>query len=156
MAISVSNLSDVIKHEMREWYHLGLKGFCTNKDIEANGVFHWFPRTCCAKQAKFDKRTPCLFKLEYQGQEMIGLCIRTYIVRKTKVIRPSSTQITARGVLHKATDLNTKLRRLQSRRVHEYKFSSKGVSKCHLKGPIAKFRSVLKTSRALSGLTRGF
>ena len=96
MAISGSSLSDVIKPEMRERYQLGLKGFCTDKDIEADDVYHWFPRTCCAKHAKFDKRTPGLFKLEYQGQEMIGLCSKTYIVRKTKVIRPSSTQITAR------------------------------------------------------------
>ena len=156
MAISGSSLSDVIKPEMRERYQLGLKGFCTDKDIEADDVYHWFPRTCCPKHAKFDKRTPGLFKLEYQGQEMIGLCSKTYIVRKTKVIRPSSTQITARGVLHKARGLKTKLRRLQSHRVHEYKFSSKGVSKRHLKGPMAKFRSVLKTRKAQSGLNRGF
>ena len=156
MAISGSSLSDVIKPEMRERYQLGLKGFCTDKDIEADDVYHWFPRTCCPKHAKFDKRTPGLFKLEYQGQEMIGLCSKTYIVRKTKVIRPSSTQITARGVLHKARGLKTKLRRLQSCRVHEYKFSSKGVSKRHLKGPMAKFRSVLKTRKAQSGLNRGF
>ena len=39
MAIFGSNLSDMIKPEMRKRYHLVLKGFCTDKDIEAIG-FH--------------------------------------------------------------------------------------------------------------------
>ena len=29
--------------------------------------------TCCEKHAKFDKRTPGLFKLEFKGKEVIGL-----------------------------------------------------------------------------------
>ena len=65
MAISGSSLEEVTKHEMRERYQQGLTGFCTNTDIEADAVYHWFPRTFCTKRAKFNKRTPGLFKLEY-------------------------------------------------------------------------------------------
>ena len=35
---------------------------------------------CCAKRAKFDKRTPGLFKLEFKGDKMICLCPKTYII----------------------------------------------------------------------------
>ena len=38
----------------------------------------WNPEECCVKQKKFDKRTPGLFKIEWQGQGMIGLCSKTY------------------------------------------------------------------------------
>ena len=157
MAISGSSLEEVIKPEMREQYERGLNGFCIDDiDIEANAIHHWFPRTCCSKHAKYDKRTPGLFKLEYQGDEMIGLCSKTYIVRKTKVIRPSSKRMAALHILNKAKRQKNKLRRLQTRRVNEYKLSSKGVSKRHLKAPMAKFRQVLKSRKAQSGCNTGF
>ena len=77
MAISGSCLEDVIKPEMREKYAQGLNGFCTDESVEADANLHWFPHTCCSKHAKYDKRTPGLFKLEYQGGEMIGVCSKT-------------------------------------------------------------------------------
>ena len=146
MAISGSNLEDVIKPEMRTKYLQEMKGFCTDMDIEADAQHHWFPRTCCAKHAKYDKRTPGLFKLEYQGNEMTGLCSKTYIVRKTKMVKPTSTRVSAFGLLNKAKGWKPRRRRrhLQSRRVNEFKFSSKGVSKRNLKAPMTKFRCVLK------------
>ena len=156
MAISGSCLEDVIKPEMRETFEKGLKGFCTDKDIEADTVHHWFPRTCCTKHAKFDKRTPGLFKLEYQGDEMIGLCSKTYIVRKTKVYRPSTSKRAAFHLLRRSMRLPPKRCPFTSRMQNEYKFSSKGVSKRHLKSPMAKFRTVLKSRKAQSGLNRGF
>lgn len=64
-------------------YQEGLTGFCNDNEVEADAQYHWFPRTCCTKHAKYDKRTPGLFKLEYQGDEMIGLCSKTYIVQKS-------------------------------------------------------------------------
>ena len=62
IAISGSSLEDVIKPEMRTKYLQGMKRFCTDMDIGADAQHHWFPRTCCAK---YDKRTPGFFKLEY-------------------------------------------------------------------------------------------
>lgn len=69
--------------------------FCSDFAIEADAEHHWFPRTCCAKHAKYDKSTAGLFKLEYQGDEMIGLCSKTYIVRKIKLVSPSSKRLAA-------------------------------------------------------------
>ena len=156
MAISGSSLEDVIKPWMMDQYQRGLKGFCKDSEIEADAGYHWFPRTCCSRHAKYDKRTPGLFKLEYQGDEMIGLCSKTYIVRKTKVICPSNTQMAARRLLNKARGRKTVVKRLQPRRSHEYKFSSKGVSKRHLRAPMTKFRRVLRTRKAEGGHNRGF
>ena len=38
----------------------------------------WEPKECCIKQKKYDKRTPGLFKIEWQGEGMVGLCSKTY------------------------------------------------------------------------------
>ena len=157
MAISGSSLEDIIKPEMKAEYDLGLRGYCVDMNIEADNQHHWFPRTCCSVHAKYDKRTPGLFKLEYQGDEMIGLCSKTYIVRKGKLIQPSSCRITASRLLNKAKEWGLKRNgRRRAQLVQEYKFSSKGVSKRHLTSPMTKFRRVLKTHRAQSGCNRGF
>ena len=39
---------------------------------------NWFPRECCTEHAKYDKRTPGLFKLEASGRELIALASKTY------------------------------------------------------------------------------
>ena len=38
----------------------------------------WYPRPCCENRMKFDRRTPGLFKLEFQGDGIIALCSKTY------------------------------------------------------------------------------
>jgi hypothetical protein len=42
--------------------------------------------------AKFDKRTPGLFKLEYEGDEMIGLCSKSYVVANSKETKPENSK----------------------------------------------------------------
>ena len=156
MAISGSCLEDIIKPEMREIFEKGLKGFCTDMDIEADTEHHWFPRTCCTKHAKFDKRTPGLFKLEYKGDEMIGLCSKTYIVRSTKCVRPSPSRRAAYHLLRRSMKLRRKRCHFEYRKQNDYKFSSKGISKRFVKAPMTQFRRVLKTSRPQGSLNRGF
>ena len=87
---------------------------------------------------------------------MIGLCSKTYIVRKTKELKPTNTRICAFRLLKKAKDCKLVRRPLQCRRVNEYKFSSKGVSKRHLTAPMTKFRSIWKTRKAQSGFNCSF
>jgi hypothetical protein len=156
MAISGSCLEDIIKPDMQEKYKQGLKGFCTDTEVEADAQHHWFPRTCCSKHARYDKRTPGLFKLEYQGDEMIGLCSKTYIVRKTKFLNPSSRNIAASRLLTRAKKLKPRKRLQKSRQTQEFKFSSKGISKRSVKAPMTAFRQVLKTGMSQSGHNRGF
>ncbi|XP_053395709.1 uncharacterized protein LOC128555915 [Mercenaria mercenaria] len=107
MAISSSSLEDVIKPDMFEKYKSGLQGFCTDTDIDAKK--HWFPRTCCAKHAKHDKRNPGLFKLEYEGKEMIGLYSKTYIIRKQNEYKCSTKGVSKRALQTTMTKFRTVL-----------------------------------------------
>ena len=38
---------------------------------------NWFPRTDTVEHAKYDKRTPGLFKVEWEGNGIISLCSKT-------------------------------------------------------------------------------
>ena len=156
MAISGSCLDEVIKPDMRNKYERGLKGFCTDDQIEAETNFHWFPRTCCSKHAKFDKRTPGLFKLEYQGNELIGLCSKIYIVRKSKMLKPSFARLASYNLLRKSFKLKRKRCHYSQKPVHEYQFSSKGISKRSVKAPMTSFRRVFKTHKAHGARNRRF
>ena len=98
IAIAGKSLLDVIKPEMREHFLHGLQGFCTNQDIEPDTIFHWFPRTCCDQHKLYDKRTPGLMKLEYEGELMIGLCSKTYMIRNGDDVKFSSKGISKQKV----------------------------------------------------------
>jgi hypothetical protein len=60
IAFSGEHFEDLIKPELKEDYLL-------NKN-------KWFPRDDTKEHAKFDKRTPGLFKEEYRGKSIIALC----------------------------------------------------------------------------------
>ena len=66
IAFSAENFEDLIKPELKEDYLL-------NKN-------KWFPRDDTKENAKFDKRTPGLFKEEYRGKSIIALCPKMYFV----------------------------------------------------------------------------
>ena len=66
IAFSAQNFEDLIKPELKEHY-------LQNK-------YKWFPRDDTKENAKFDKRTPGLFKVEYTGKSLIGLCPKMYFV----------------------------------------------------------------------------
>ena len=47
-------------------------------DFTANETTNFFPRTCCAKHKKHDKREPGLFKEEFRCTQMLCLKNGTY------------------------------------------------------------------------------
>ena len=51
---------------------------CDDIPFRARAVF--FPRECCSSHKAYDKRTPVLFKIEAEGNAMIGLRSKTYIL----------------------------------------------------------------------------
>jgi hypothetical protein len=63
MALS-GEFNDLIKLELRD-------EFKKEKD-------KWFPRTDTQEHIQYDKRTPGLFKIEYEGEGMVALCSKTY------------------------------------------------------------------------------
>ncbi len=96
MSLSSASLDDIIKPELRAEFQRGLTGMC---DDAFNGPEQrWFPRTCCTDHAKFDKRVPGLFKTEYEADEMIGLCSKTYVARKGEEVKFSSKGVGKRHV----------------------------------------------------------
>ena len=64
IAISGECLEDLVKPEMIHEFE--------------NDKCNWFPRTDTEEHAKHDKRTPGLFKVEWEGNGIISLCSKTY------------------------------------------------------------------------------
>ncbi len=81
LAISGMCLEDVIKPSMKLKFDMAVKGSCEVECLEAGGDY-WFPRECCERHIKYDRRTPGLFKLEAQGEEMYALCSKTYLLKQ--------------------------------------------------------------------------
>ena len=73
LALSEKELYDCIREKSKaEWGSLRTKD-CKD-DFTANATTKFFPRTCCTKHMKLDKREPGLFKEEYRCTEMLCLC----------------------------------------------------------------------------------
>ena len=64
IAISSDSFDEIIKPSMRVEYE-------QNKP-------DWFPRNDTLEHARYDKRTPGLFKVEWEGDGIIALCSKTY------------------------------------------------------------------------------
>jgi hypothetical protein len=93
LALARENFVDIIKPTMKEKYRAALEGLCNTEEFKADNDMHWFPRSCCTTHAQYDKRTPGLFKKEFVGDEMIGLCAKTYIVK-----RGDETKFSCKGI----------------------------------------------------------
>ena len=95
-ALSSSNLEDVIKpgkkKEFYENYHKWLPAqACPSHKEEfvskkSQGL-PFDPHSCCVKQQNFDKRSPGLFKLEWEGAGFIGLCSKLILALGSKTSR---------------------------------------------------------------------
>lgn len=96
--IAGPTLQSIIKPEKRVDYSKGLHGYCGNQEPEPDRKLHWFPRQCCDEHSKMDKRTPGLFKIEFEGDEMIGLCSKTYMATGEQGTKFSSKGINKRSV----------------------------------------------------------
>ena len=88
LALSSDNLADVIKPDLQRQFYADYDQWFPSEvcaDHRAD-----FISTCgfskssrpdcqaCRDRKLFDKRTPGLFKLEYDGEGMISLCSKTY------------------------------------------------------------------------------
>ena len=98
ISITSEKIEDIIKPSFKELYNFNLKGFCTNDPYNADNIHHWFPRTCCPKHNKHDNRTPGLFKIEFEGEEIIGLSSKTYLVRQGDKVKFSSKGVNKQHV----------------------------------------------------------
>ena len=85
LAITGLSLFDIIKPEMCTNFLDSIKNNCFLENITP--AESWFPRSCCQKHMNHDKRTPGLFKMEFEGKEMVNLCSKTYIASKNSEVK---------------------------------------------------------------------
>ena len=89
-ALSSTNLDDIVNPEKREAYyserHLWLPSESCNDPHHRNQYVQamsynllWFPLPSCIERKKIDKRTPGLFKIEWEGDKMTSLNSKCYI-----------------------------------------------------------------------------
>ena len=77
LALSEKELYDCIREESKAEKNLLRTEDCKD-DFTANATTNFFPRTCCTKHMKHDKREIGLFKEEFRCTEMLCLCSKTY------------------------------------------------------------------------------
>ena len=77
LALSEKELYYCIREKPKAKWGLTRTEDCKD-DFTANATNNFFPRTCCTKHVKHDKREPGLFKEEFRSQEMLCLCSKTY------------------------------------------------------------------------------
>ena len=83
LALAEEDLDDCFLPSKRaEWTERRSKD-CRD-DFRAVAKNNFFPRTCCSKHKKHDKREPGLFKEEFRCTEMLCLCSKTYCCYDSK------------------------------------------------------------------------
>ena len=83
LALAAEDLDDCILPSKRaEWTERRSKD-CPD-DFRADAKNNFFPRTCCSKHKKHDKREPRLFKEEFRCTEILCLCSKTYCCYDSK------------------------------------------------------------------------
>ena len=87
MSLPGSSFEDVIspskRHEFYSNFHHWLPSQSCSRHrqqwIEKKCLSQeWTPDECCLEQQRYDKRTPGLFKTEWEGTAMVCLCSKTY------------------------------------------------------------------------------
>ena len=70
LALSEKELYDCLREESKAEWELMRTEDCKDH-FTANATTNFFPRTCCTKHMKHDKREPALFKEEFRCAEML-------------------------------------------------------------------------------------
>ena len=95
-ALSSPSFEEAVKSEMKETYKQQIYGKCTESSNTQDDT--WFPRACCKLHATHDKRTPGIFKIEFNGNEMVALCSKTYIINNDAQYKFSCKGINKRNL----------------------------------------------------------
>ena len=127
IALAGESLEDLIKPNLRETF--------------SQEKTQWFPRDDTAEHKRYDKRTPGLFKVEWEGDGIIALCSKTYFCFGTK------EKFSCKGVNKRSNKdiINQEL----FLRVLETKQSASGVNK----GFRVKDNSVYTYTQTRTGFT---
>ena len=96
IALSEESLEAAIKPHMVSAYVNSVRKRCVDLPSVPVSTDCWFPRKCCKKHEKHDLYTPGLFKVEFQGHEMVGLCSKTYAGQNADSVKYSCKGINTR------------------------------------------------------------
>ena len=77
LALSEKELYDCFREESKAGWEIMTTEDCED-DFTANVTTNCFPRTCCTKHRKDDKREPGLSREEFRCTEILYLCSKTY------------------------------------------------------------------------------
>ena len=127
LALSEKKLYDCIRDESKAEWELMRTEDCKNEST-ANAITNFFPRTCCKKHMKHDKREPGLFKEEFRRTEMLCLCSKTYC----------------------CYDSNSNKYKFSSKGLNKRTIEDCGA------GPMEKYRKVLNEFINVTSTNRGF
>ena len=127
LALAEEESYDCIRPDKkREW--IDFRSSDCVDDFKANATTNFFPRTCCTKHKKHDKREHGLFKEEFRCTEMLCLCSKTFCCYDSQ---PHKFKFSSKG-------LNKKI------------LESSGD------GPMSKYRKVLEETLNVMSSIRGF
>ena len=87
LGLSAKSLDQVIKPEMREEYE---------KD-----KYNWFPNETTKELKAYNKRTPGLFKVEFEGKSIYALCSKLYFVEGD-----TKNKFSCKGIQKNQNDIN--------------------------------------------------
>ena len=76
---SEKSLLECVKPSLRQEFEDKIYNSCHLSHVDPDSG-HWFPRECCSKHRKYDKRSPGLMKTEQTGDMMICLSSKTYLL----------------------------------------------------------------------------
>ena len=127
LALSEKGLYDCIREESKTEWELMRTEDCKD-EFTASATNNFFPRTCCTKHMKHDKREPGLFIEEFRCTEMLCLCSKTYCCYDS----------------------------ISNKYKFSSKGSNKGTLEDCGVGPMTKFRKVLDEFINVTSTNRGF
>ena len=100
MALSEPTFEEAVRPEMKEVYLKALRDITKCKENGPHPL-QYMMRFCCPKHQLWDKRQPGCFKEEFRGDEMIGLCSKTYFVEDREL---QTSKLSCKGVNKKLVE----------------------------------------------------
>ena len=130
-ALSTKSLEEAVRPEIRDEFYASYRDWFPSpacdehydKFVEVKTARReWTPLSCCKARSKHDKRTPGLFKTEFEGTGAVALCSKTYICWNDR-----ETKISCKGI-QKARNI-ANLTRENYKRVIKSQTPGKGINK---------------------------
>mgnify|MGYP001581504166 CR=1 FL=1 len=87
LALSGPNFEDLVKEELKEEYYANRDKWLPAEACDVHKQEYaacklrgddWRGGECCKQRKAYDRRTPGLFKVEWEGEGIVSLCSKSY------------------------------------------------------------------------------